>query len=112
MGFPRDWAQVTAEDLSAELAEGGEPVLVDVRTVEEVAESGAVEGAVNLPLEQLIEFKNEWPAQGANIVVYDADGYRGNLAMITLRGYGYENVRNLKGGFSSWVEAGLPTASN
>jgi rhodanese-related sulfurtransferase len=28
-----------------------------------------------------------------------------------LRAYGYTNVRNMKGGFGGWVDAGLPVVT-
>lgn len=110
--LPGNWAQVRAEDLNAELADGGELVLVDVRTVEEVAASGQLEGAVNIPLEKLLELRDQWPSQDSNIVAYSAEGYRGNVAMSIMRSFGYRNVRNLNGGLAAWQEAGYPVASD
>lgn len=37
-----------------DLAEKGDFVLIDVREADEVAEDGTIEGAVNIPLGQLI----------------------------------------------------------
>lgn len=109
--IPERWAQIGAEELGAELAANTGLVLVDVRTPDEIAETGSIEGAVSHPLESMLEMRDEWPAQEASIVVYDADGYRGNLAMTVLRTYGYRDVRNLEGGFSGWLSAELPVVT-
>jgi rhodanese-related sulfurtransferase len=103
------WGQVTNEALVEELAEDPEAlVLVDVRRPEEVEEVGVIEGAVSIPLEEMVGLKGEWPAKDANIVVYCKAGTRGNMAMAILRMYGYTNVRNLAGGITGWTDAGNP----
>ena len=109
--IPEGWGVITAEDLNAALAEGAELVLLDVRRPDEVEAEGYIEGAVQVPLEQMIELRDEWPAIEADIVVYCAAGARGNIAATILRTYGYQSVRNLKGGFGAWVEAGYPVVS-
>lgn len=109
--LPSNLGQLRVENLQAELAEDAELVLIDVRTAGEIAASGKLEGAVDIPLEQMLEMREEWPPRDADIVVYDADGYRGNLAMTTLRAYGYRNVRNLRGGLTAWEEEGFAVAT-
>lgn len=109
--LPPGWAQVKAEDLNAEIADGAEIVFLDVRSAEEVAENGYIEGSVHIPLNELIERRADWPPPDANIVAYCGVGYRGNLAMSILRAYGYQNVRNLSGGLPSWQEAGFPVVT-
>jgi len=42
------------------------------------------------------------------IRVYCAKGARGQYALTYLKTLGYKNVKNLKGGFSAWAQAGLP----
>lgn len=108
--WPEGYAQVGATALNEELIES-EIVLIDVRRAEEVAETGVIEGAVNIPLEELIARKAEWPASDAAVVVYCKAGARGNIALSILRTFGFENIRNLSGGFGGWVEAGLPVVT-
>lgn len=108
VGLPDGYAQLPAEDLNTEIVEGAELTIIDVRTPAELAEKGMIEGAVNIPLDQLIASRAEWPAQDEDILIYCGVGYRGNLAMGIMRQYGYENIRNLRGGFGAWAEAGLP----
>jgi rhodanese-related sulfurtransferase len=110
-GLPEGFAQLPVEGLNEEIVDGEELVIVDVRRPEELEENGIIEGAVSIPLEQFIEMKDMWPAEDANIVVYCRAGYRGNFAAAVMRTYGYENVRNLKGGFTAWTEAGFPVVT-
>ncbi len=106
------WGQVKSDGLVEELAEDPEGiVLIDVRTAEEVAEVGVIEGAATIPLQELISLKAEWPAKDANIVIYCKSGTRGTMAMSILRMYGYTNVRNLAGGIVGWMDAGNPVVA-
>ena len=110
--WPEGYAQVDAATLNEELIEGGEIILIDVRRAEEVAEAGIIEGAVNIPLEELIARRAEWPATDATVVIYCKAGSRGNIALSILRTFGYTDVRNLKGGFGGWVDAGYPVVTD
>lgn len=107
-GFPQGWGQAPAEIIYGELDGGTELVFVDVRSPAEVEAHGEIEGSINIPLEQFVELKGDWPAPDANIVTYCGVGHRGTLAMTILRAYGYENVRNLNNGLGPWLDAGLP----
>jgi rhodanese-related sulfurtransferase len=109
-GLPEGYAQLQPEGLNGELVDGADLVLIDVRRPEEVAENGKLEGAIEIPLEEFIAMKDQWPAMDANIVTYCKAGYRGNIAMSILRNFGYENVRNMVGGFDAWAAAGYPVA--
>lgn len=87
-------------------------VFLDVREPAEVAASGKVPGAVNVP-RGLVEFRAD-PAsplhdaafdRAKTIVAYCASGGRSALVGKVLTDMGYVNVRNL-GGFKGWVDAG------
>jgi rhodanese-related sulfurtransferase len=107
--LPEGWGVLTVEGLSETLAESPDVVLIDVRKPEELTESGQIEGAISIPLEEFMAMQGEWPAdKDAQIVVYCKAGHRGNIAATILRSYGYGNVQNLKGGFTAWVDAGSP----
>jgi len=104
---------LTPEEVSAELYGGG-VVLLDVR--EPVEWEHHIEGAVQVP-RGLLEFVAD-PASPKHrpeldpahrVIVYCNSGGRGALAAATLRNLGFENVANMKGGFTAWKAAGLPT---
>ena len=73
--------------------------LLDVRETSEVAESGLLRNAVNIPLGELRERLAELP-RDRKILVYCQKGQRGYLATCALKGSGFENVANLRGGFA------------
>jgi rhodanese-related sulfurtransferase len=83
--------------------------VIDVREGTEIAETGSIANAVNIP-RGLIEMKvvptNEGKSLNANteIVVYCGGGSRAALAGKTLIELGFNNVQNLEGGFRGWKE--------
>jgi len=83
--------------------------VIDVREATEIAETGSIANAVNIP-RGLIEMKlvptNDDKSLNANtpIVVYCGGGSRAALAGKTLVELGFNHVRNLEGGFRGWEE--------
>ena len=86
------------------LADSGAQML-DVREASEYAE-GHVPGARHIPYEELERRLGELPRE-REIVVYCAAGVRSSVAASVLERSGLP-VTNVRGGFSSWVSAGLP----
>ncbi len=74
------------------------PFLIDVRTAFEF-KMERLEGAVNIPLEVLRERLDEIP-RDRPLVTQCNVGYRSYMAQQILRQRGFEDVRNLLGGFS------------
>lgn len=110
--LPDGWGVLDPISLNEELVDGAEPVIIDVRKPEELAEVGFIAGSVHIQLEEMINLIDMWPEdKDADIVVYCKAGTRGNIAATILRTFGYTNVRNVKGGFDGWVAAGLPVAT-
>jgi NADPH-dependent 2,4-dienoyl-CoA reductase/sulfur reductase-like enzyme/rhodanese-related sulfurtransferase len=79
-------------------------MLIDVRTPQEFA-AGAIDGAVNIPLEQLRSRLSEIDSSRP-LAVYCQVGQRGYQATRLLMQRGY-NVRNLAGGYRSYQHAEL-----
>ena len=71
-------------ELVEELAGANPPVLIDNRSPTEFA-SGHIEGAVNIPVDELRERTAEVPA-GRPVVVYCGVGYRAYLASVVRQG--------------------------
>jgi NADPH-dependent 2,4-dienoyl-CoA reductase/sulfur reductase-like enzyme/peroxiredoxin family protein/rhodanese-related sulfurtransferase/TusA-related sulfurtransferase len=80
--------------------------LIDTRTPEEFT-LGTIEGAVNIPLDDLRGRLDEIPV-GKSIVLFCAVGLRGYLAQRILMGRGYKDVRNLSGGYRTYALATQP----
>lgn len=77
-------------------------ILLDVREIIEV-ENGAMEGAVNIPLNSLRDRMSELP-KDKEIIVYCAVGLRGHTASRILSQNGFK-VKNLSGGYKSYVQS-------
>ena len=73
--------------------------LLDVRDKEEVSELGLLPNAVHIPLSELRDRLEELP-RGRRILVYCQKGQRGYLAACALKGSGFDQVANLRGGFA------------
>ncbi len=80
-------------------------ILIDVRTPEEFA-SGHINGAVNIPLDQIGNRISEIP-QDKPVILYCRSGNRSNQAADILEGAGLTGIYDL-GGVIAWTAAGYP----
>ena len=107
--LPDGFNLVKAADLNVELGNTPAPFVLDVRTEEEKAADGSIEGSVFIPISGLPASLAQLPAdKAAPIVVTCKSGHRGGIAMMYLNFLGYTNVRNLGGGMNAWIAAELP----
>jgi rhodanese-related sulfurtransferase len=90
---------VTAAAALAELAGPRPPVVLDVRTEKEFS-LGHLEGAVNIPVDELRARLGELPATG-RLLVHCKGGFRAHLAVRTLLGSGRLDLANITGGWTS-----------
>lgn len=74
--------------------------ILDVRTPREY-EAGSIEGAVNIPLDELRERLDELP-RDQDIYLYCQIGLRGYMATRILKQNGFKKVFNLSGGYKLW----------
>lgn len=81
--------QIKADDL-----------LIDVRRVDEFS-AGRIEGAINIPVDELRNRLDEIP-RDKKLFIYCEAGLRGYLAQRILRQNGFEKVWNLSGGYILW----------
>lgn len=108
-GLPDSFYATKAVDLNLALAEADKPVIIDVRSASEVAETGYIEGSVNIPVLEFWTRLSEIPQdKAAKIVITCASGHRGAIAAMALRMNGYTEVTNLAGGVGGWIAADLP----
>ena len=111
VNLPVTFNAIRADDLSIELAEKPDLLLVDVRTPDEFVD-GHLAGAVNVPLNELTAHLDMMPDQDQEIVVYCGSGHRSAMAMVILNLLGYENTRSLLGGVQAWGAADLPVTTD
>lgn len=113
------YAAFVAQNQSRGLSPGADqPIadatLLDVRSSAEAAR-GMLEGAVNIPIDELRERARELDPNRA-IVAYCEVGVRGYLATRLLRQAGFPNTQNLKGGYvqvrrGSTLDLGAPNGA-
>lgn len=84
--------------------------LLDVRDRDEVEELGMLNGAVNIPLGELRDRLQELP-KDRKVIAYCQKGQRGYLATCLLKGSGFNNASNLRGGFIQAKLNGLKSNS-
>lgn len=107
MNLPGNFNAVRVGDVEEAVASDDVPVLLDVRTVDEYTE-GHIEGAINIPLNELTANLDLLPDLEAEIIVYCGSGHRSAVAMGALNLLGYDNAVSLLGGVSAWMNAELP----
>lgn len=83
------------------------PFLLDVREAAEIEKDGYIEGAVNIPVRDVLDNLDKLPGLDDPIVIYCASGHRGGMVMAALKLLGYTNVRNLAGGLGAWKKTNL-----
>lgn len=81
-------------------------VLIDVRTKSEY-EMGTIRGALNIPVDELRERLDEIP-KNKDIIIFCQIGLRGYLAHKILTQNGFNNVKNLSGGYKTYSIATAP----
>ncbi|KAL3313624.1 Thiosulfate:glutathione sulfurtransferase [Cichlidogyrus casuarinus] len=108
--------QITVQQLIILSEKGTNLNLIDVRNPNELAMSGKIKNAVNIPLADIVSaflldnetFKNKYgiekPGKYANnVVFYCKSGGRSMKAIYSLLDMGYEHLINLKGGYDAWT---------
>tara|TARA_B100001123_G_C14855299_1_gene845768 strand:+ start:285 stop:710 length:426 start_codon:yes stop_codon:yes gene_type:complete len=86
----------------------GEIVVVDPRPSWSYRK-GHIPKSINIPFGQLkIQL---WKLEGAGVVIVTGETYNDSVALAmskTLLNYGFKDVRTLRGGLTSWEDAGEP----
>jgi glyoxylase-like metal-dependent hydrolase (beta-lactamase superfamily II)/rhodanese-related sulfurtransferase len=102
--------QLSAEEVSARLADAKAPFVLDVREPQEYGgELGHIAGSTLIPLRELADRAGElqdWRS-GPTVVVCRS-GVRSTTAAAILSGLGFEDVYNLQGGMVDWNDRRLP----
>lgn len=105
-------ASVAAAD-AIELAKRDDVVIVDIRDIRELERDGRIPGSFHAPrgmLEFWVDPESPYHkpifAEDKTFIIHCASGWRSLLAGATLHSMGLRPVKNLKGGFAAWKEAG------
>jgi glyoxylase-like metal-dependent hydrolase (beta-lactamase superfamily II)/rhodanese-related sulfurtransferase len=101
--------QMSVYELNEWLDEGRDVVVVDVREPSEWRE-GHVEGALHLPMLEVVKRLEELPA-GRPKAVMCAGGLRSSTVVSALERHGVRDCLNVTGGMAAWLKAGLPATT-
>jgi len=99
--------RIQIPDLEKKLAGKTKPIVIDVRKPAEIDESGAVPGALHIPIERVPERVSELP-KDAVLAFYCGGGGRASRAAQAAWDAGYRSVSFF--GLRDWKKRGLPTA--
>ena len=103
-----DAAMLLAEQQSPSDGSGGEIAVVDPRPSWSYRK-GHVPGSINIPFGQLkVQL---WKLEGAEVVIVTGETYNDSVALAmskALLGYGFKDIRTLRGGLTGWEDAGEP----
>lgn len=100
--------EITPEEVKEKLDREDDFKLIDVREQDEW-KAAHIAGADYLGKGIIERDIHEEVAQtDEELVLYCGGGFRSALAADNLQKMGYTDVKSMKGGFSSWTEAGLP----
>ena len=110
---------LSPQDAQAKMQGDPNVVVVDVREAEDIASTGSVPGAVNIPLGVLpLKADTELPESTRDARLQDRStpvittcggGGQAALAAKLLKDMGFTNVSMIDGGTRGWKAAGLPT---
>ncbi len=104
---------LSVDDLKAEISAGDDPLLIDLREIQEVVDLGTIPGAKNVP-RGMLEFwadpsspyYRDYFTEDRRMVVFCAGGGRSVYATLALEDMGFKNVAHLEAGFNGWKKAG------
>ena len=97
--------QLSAPELNRRLSDGGDLILVDVRSPGEFG-AAHVQGAVNIPAPMLRTRHTELDPN-RDIVLVCSTGHRSSLAASILKRQGFTRVWNVAGGMTGYAAAGF-----
>jgi rhodanese-related sulfurtransferase len=95
--------------------QAGKATLIDIRDIRELDREGRIEGAFHAP-RGMLEFwadpdspyhKDIFATDGT-LIVFCASSWRSALAAKTLQDMGFDNIRDMDGGFTAWTAANQP----
>jgi rhodanese-related sulfurtransferase len=106
--YAQEEAVLAPKEFKAKMDATPGAVVLDVRTPDEV-DQGKLKGAVNIDFNNT-DFQKEVARldKSKTYFVYCAKGGRSSKAFAILKSSGFNNVYDLKGGYTAWNEMGMP----
>jgi rhodanese-related sulfurtransferase len=98
--------RISIPDLEKKIEASKSLLIVDVRTPKEIQESGAVPGAVHVPVDEVEQRVGDFP-KGSEIAFYCGGGGRASRAAQTLWNTGHRKLFYF--GMRDWKRRSLPT---
>ena len=110
IGTLRRGPMMDTEDFRQRLAAETDLLVLDVRTSEDfVGEQGHIDGAVNIPVEELQQRMAELGDHLEHpVAIVCRTDKRSAKAALLLTEEGFADVHVVRGGMTKWIEAGLP----
>lgn len=108
-GIPEGFLAVGTVEKLETMMDATDVFLIDVREESEVAETGMIPGAVNIPIRTLGQNLDQIPTDQP-VVVYCKSGFRAALALGALQLAGYQNTQSFPPSFQGWEDAEVPAA--
>ncbi len=109
--LPDNFDGVVNTDVLAAMGSATPPMVIDLRTAEEIKSGGAIAGSVAIPINELLNDMTKLPTdKAASLVTVCGIGHRGAIATMGLRMLGYTNANSMFKGMTGWKEAKLPLA--
>lgn len=98
-----NYSEISAEELKSVIAkeEKGVYQILDVRTAGEIAKCGKIDGAIEVPVDDLRNNLSQLDKEKTTYI-YCAKGLRGYLSFLILQQNGFEKLHNLSGGYTIW----------
>jgi rhodanese-related sulfurtransferase len=100
--------RIQIPELKKKLDGSRKPIVIDVRETSEIKESGAIPGAIHIPIGQIEKRIDEIP-KNTEVVCYCGGGGRASRAAEALVKAGYKTVFFC--GLRDWKRQGLPTVT-
>ncbi|MES9940698.1 MAG: rhodanese-like domain-containing protein [Candidatus Thiodiazotropha sp. 6PLUC2] len=96
--------EIDASDLEVRIAEGGDFLLLDIRSAGELAQ-GVLPDAEHIPM-HLIPVRIAELPKDKDVILYCHSGARSYHACAYLAQQGFTNAINLRGGILGWARSG------
>lgn len=100
------YGDVTVQEARSLIEDKPDLVILDVRTASEF-EDGHIEGAVNIPVQELSARLDELSNED-ELLVYCRTGNRSAQAVDILQDVGFTKIYHMNAGITGWIEAGYP----